>query len=278
MTLKHAHLKNELNMKSANSNNEYEDLSKLGNTLISIIIPMYNEENSIKNVLKRLPNHQYYEILIIDDGSTDDSLRKVMTISNREIKIIKHEKNRGYGAAILTGFKEAKGNIIITMDSDGQHNPEEIPKLILPIINKQADIVVGSRYLGNCDYRIPSYTRVGEFFINLILRLFYNQNVGNNQSGFRAFKKETLRIFDNLIFNNFGLCTEILFKAAYHGYKIIEVPVIINQREYGSSYVNLIKLAISISTCVLISVLEKFKLLRFIPKLIALKLKKRLIC
>jgi len=266
-----------MNKNSAKSDNEYETLSEIGNNLISIIIPMYNEEHSIKNVLRRLPNYQNYEILIIDDGSTDNSLRKVMTIKNKEIKIVKHEKNRGYGAAILTGFKEAKGNIIITLDSDGQHNPEEIPKLILPITNRLAEIVVGSRYLGNCAYRIPSYTRVGEFFINLILRLFYNQNVGNNQSGFRAFKKETLKIFDNLIFNNFGLCTEILFKAAYHGFRIIEVPVIINQRKYGGSYVNLIKLVISISTCILISTLEKFKLLRFIPKLIALKLKKRLI-
>ena len=134
--------------------------------IISVIIPIYNEERSIRGVVDRIPNHHQYEILLVDDGSTDNSLENVKVIRNRHIKIVKHNSNKGYGAAILTGIASAKGDIIVTMDSDGQHNPEEIPKLIKPIINKQADIVIGSRYLGKSNYRVPSYTRIAENIIS----------------------------------------------------------------------------------------------------------------
>ncbi|KKK47851.1 hypothetical protein LCGC14_3151030, partial [marine sediment metagenome] len=87
--------------------------------LISVVIPLYNEENTISNVIERIPNHHQYQIILVDDGSTDTSVKKVREISNREIKIIKHEKNQGYGAALLSGFKHATGDIIVTMDSDG---------------------------------------------------------------------------------------------------------------------------------------------------------------
>ncbi len=103
--------------------------------LISVVIPVYNEEKSIKNVIDRIPNHQKYEIILVDDGSTDKSFEKVKVIKNRHIKVVKHNINKGYGAAILTGIKSTTGNIIVTLDSDGQHCPEENPKLIHPIMN-----------------------------------------------------------------------------------------------------------------------------------------------
>ena len=103
--------------------------------LISVVIPVYNEEKSIKNVIDRIPNHQQYEIILVDDGSTDKSFEKVKVIKNRHIKVVKHNINKGYGAAILTGIKSTTGNIIVTLDSDGQHCPEENPKLIHPIMN-----------------------------------------------------------------------------------------------------------------------------------------------
>ena len=182
--------------------------------LISIVIPLYNEENSIKTVIKRIPNHFNYEIIIVDDGSTDNSIKRINEIKTKKIKLIRHKENRGYGAAILTGIKKARGDIIVTLDSDGQHNPEEIDVLIKPIINNKADIVVGSRYLGHSNYRIPLHTRVGEFVIKKCLWYLYHQTVGNNQSGFRVFSRKSLELFDNMLFSKFGLCTEILFKAA----------------------------------------------------------------
>lgn len=240
--------------------------------LISIVIPLYNEENSIKNVLNRIPNHHRYEIIIVDDGSTDNSVNKVKEINNKNIKIIKHIKNRGYGAAILTGINHANGDIIITMDSDGQHNPEKIGHLITPIINNQADIVVGSRYLGTCKYKVPLHTRVGEIIINKCLWLLFGQKVGNNQSGFRALSKICKEIFENMIYSNFAFCTELLFLAAYKKFKITEVPITINKRKYGCSYIQLIGIIKAISICILFYSIKKFKIKRIIPKIISHKI------
>jgi len=252
------------------------NLSKDNLSLVSIIIPLYNEENSIKNVLTRIPNHHKYEIILVDDGSTDSSMEKAKEIKNRTIKIVKHEENQGYGATILTGVKHAIGNIIVTMDSDGQHNPEEIPFLINPIINKCADIVIGSRYLGKSKYKIPLYVRVGEKFIGISLRLLYHSRIGNNQSGFRAFSRYSLKIFKDMRYTKFGLCTETLFKAASNDLKIVEIPISINARKYGQSHVNLIKIVRSILTCIMIYGLKRFRILNLISKLILEEIKNKL--
>ncbi len=84
--------------------------------LISVVIPVYNEEKSIRNVVERIPNHHQYEIILVDDGSTDNSLENVKDIKNKHIRVVKHKSNRGYGAAIITGIKSATGDIIVTLD------------------------------------------------------------------------------------------------------------------------------------------------------------------
>lgn len=248
--------KHQLTQNSSNSLHINHHL-KSEKPLISVVIPLYNEEKSVRNVIERIPNHHQYEIILVDDGSTDNSLEKVKDIKNRHVKIINHKNNRGYGASIITGIRSATGDIIVTLDSDGQHCPEEIPKLIHPIMDNQADIVIGSRYLGKCNYRVPSYTKIGENMISFFLWLFFRQKVKNNQSGFKAFNKNSFKIFNRMIYNRFGLCTELIYKAAFYKYKIIEVPVSINIRKYGTSYVNIVKLFIAISTCILIYGLRK---------------------
>jgi len=256
MTIKQLIIKDQL---IKNQQIQYSDNSiqinhnlKTEKPLISVVIPVYNEEKSIKDVIERIPNHQQYEIILVDDGSTDNSFENVKVIRYRHIKVVKHKSNKGYGAAILTGIASATGDIIVTMDSDGQHNPEEIPKLIKPIINKQADIVIGSRYLGKCNYRVPSYTKIAENLISFFLWILFKQKVKNNQSGFKAFSKKSVKIFNEMLYNGYGLCTEMIYKAAYYKFILLEVPVSINIRKYGKSYVNIVKLFIAISTCILI--------------------------
>ena len=234
--------------------------------LISIVIPLYNEENSIKDILRRIPNHFRFEIIITDDGSTDNSVKCVKEVCHEiknQIKLVKHIKNQGYGAAILTGLRHAKGEIIVTMDSDGQHKPEEIPNLISPILSKKADFIVGSRYLGNCNYKVPFSTRLGEFCINKCLWLLFHQKIGNNQSGFRAFNKRTLRLFLNIRHDKFGLCTETLFKAAYNKLKIAEIPIHVDSRKYGHSKIRLFKLFTSILIYILVYSLRRFNIGNF---------------
>jgi glycosyltransferase involved in cell wall biosynthesis len=226
--------------------------------LISVVIPLFNEENSIYGVLKRIPNHLNYEIIIVDDGSTDNSIQKVKKVKDLDLRILKHTTNRGYGAAIMTGLKNAKGDIIVTLDSDGQHNPYDIPKVIQPILQEKADIVIGSRYLGKCLYRVPLHTRTGELFIKFILKILFGLKIGNNQSGFRAFSRRSLCYFDKMKYEEMGFTTEVLFKSGMHKLKIIEVPIEVAPRQYGFSYVNILKVAKSIFGCIISYFLKSF--------------------
>lgn len=227
---------------------------------VSIIIPTYNEANSITNVLSRIPDHSTYEIIVVNDGSTDDTLERIKSLNHESVKVINHKLNIGYGAAILTGLKYIKGDIIITLDSDGQHRPEEIPALIKPVINGKADLVVGSRYLGNCRYRVPLSTKVGERMIGLCLWLLFTQKVRNNQSGFRVFNRKVLELLKPMKYHGMAFSTEVLFKIAYHDLKILERPISLDSRMYGTSYVKLIKILLSISSCILYYFLKKFRL------------------
>ena len=237
-----------------------EDHIKNNNCFISIVIPLYNEEKSIQNVLSRIPHYNNYEILIIDDGSTDNSIKKVQEIKDSRIKIIKHERNKGYGKAILTGFIHSKGDIVVTLDSDGQHNPEEISKIIEPIINKKADIVIGSRYLGKSNYKIPLYVRTGEMFISYILWIFFGKKINNNQSGYRAFNRKSINLLKYTKDTGMGFTTEILFRSSYNNLELCEIPIIVEPRKHGVSRVNLIKLIKSIFICVTYYFFRKRKL------------------
>ncbi|MFW9827046.1 MAG: glycosyltransferase family 2 protein [Candidatus Thorarchaeota archaeon] len=244
--------------------------------LISVIIPLYNEEKTIKNIIERIPDHQKYEIIIVNDGSTDKSLEKVKEVTDRHIKIIEHEVNQGYGAAVLSGLSHATGDIVVTLDSDGQHNPEEIPYLVKPILNNRADITVGSRYLGKSNYKVPIYTRLGEYFVSTWLKMLFKQSVCNNQSGFRAFNSNSLRIFKSLKHTTFGFCTETLFEAAYNKLRICEVPILVNIRKYGTSHIKLFRILIAICSCILTYLVKRFKLNRFIPGRILAKIKNQI--
>ena len=240
--------------------NSYQLQKINSDLLISVIIPVYNEENSIKNVIERIPNHRNYEIILIDDGSTDKSVLKIKEIENNNIKLLQHQKNLGYGAALITGFKNATGNIIITLDSDGQHKPEEIEKMIKPILQRKADLVIGSRILGNCDYKVPLYTRIGEYFVKICILTLFRQRIGNNQSGYRCFRKEILNVLSDNLFVGMGFSTEFLLECALNDLKILEIPISINSREHGTSYVNLVEIFKSILNCIAIYFLKRFKL------------------
>ena len=225
--------------------------------LISIIIPLFNEENTIENLLKQIPNHYQYEIIVVNDGSTDESVKRIKQLSDSRIKLINHRKNLGYGEALLTGFDHVSGEVIVTIDSDGQHDPNEIPKLIQPILNDKADLVIGSRYLGKCHYKLPIHTKVGETIVKFILNFLYNQSIKNNQSGFRAFNRKSLKYLKKFKFKDWGFSTDILFQAGLKGFELLEVPVNVYPRIYGKSRVNLLNITKSITLCIIIHFIKK---------------------
>ena len=236
--------------------NTFEDH---GNSIVlSIVIPVFNEERTIKNILERLPRENSIEVIIVDDHSTDDSVKEIKSLKgSKNLRIIQHKKNLGYGSALLTGIKSSKGKIIVTMDSDGQHRPEDILNLVEPIVNHTAEITIGSRYHGTYNYTLPLSTRLGELIIEKFMIVLFGQKVMNNQGGFRAFHRKLISLFDDIKFQGYAFTTEILLKAALKGYRIKECPIHLQGREYGSSKIILNKLTQRMLLCFFYYTLKK---------------------
>ncbi|MEM1582444.1 MAG: glycosyltransferase family 2 protein [Candidatus Bathyarchaeia archaeon] len=213
---------------------------------ISVIIPAYNEEETIGYVIEEttkvmdslgLP----YEIIVVDDGSIDRTRERA---GNYKVKVLSNGVNRGKGYALRKGFRNAQGNIIITIDADGSHNPEEIPLLIKPILNG-ADIVAGSRFLGNGKDHTPKLHLFGNKLINTTIMVLTRKLITDSQTGLRAIKKEVLQKI-NLESDRFEIETEITVKGLKNGFKYQEVPINCRRRENGKSRIRIISDGIKI--------------------------------
>ena len=190
-------------------------------TKITALLPAYNEEISIGSMVigaKKYVNN----IIVIDDGSSDNTA-EIAYLAGAEV--IKHPYNQGKGSALKTGFKAAiNSDIIVTIDSDGQHNPRDIKKLVEPIQNGEADIVNGSRYLNGKKSDTPSYRRVGQTVLDRATKIGSGLELTDSQSGFRAFAIHTVPIF-RFSSSNFGIESEMLIDAANAGLRIKEVEI-----------------------------------------------------
>jgi glycosyltransferase involved in cell wall biosynthesis len=200
---------------------------------IAIGLPAFNEEKNIASIITQLKK-KYALIIVCDDGSSDltSEIAKEMGAI-----VIRHNTNLGYGAAIRSLFLKANElncDILVTFDSDGQHKISDIENVIKPIQNKEANIVIGSRFLGNVEGNLPTYRKLG---IKAITNLV-NSNTGNkitdSQSGFRGYDKKTL---EKIVPSDsgMGVSTEILIKANKQNFKIIETPITILYKEKISS-------------------------------------------
>ena len=229
--------------------------------ILSIILPLYNEEKTIRSILEDLPRNKSIEIIIIDDHSSDNSLNEIRKVDGYDkFKIIRHLANRGYGNAIITGMQYATGDVIVSMDTDGQHSPDDIYNLIKPIFDGKADYTIGSRYLGSYHYSLPLATRLGEVLIEKFLQFFFGIKIMNNQNGFRAFDKKLIPLFSDAKFLGYAFCTEQILQAKLSEHRILECPIKVYNREYGYSKIILRKLTLNIFACILIYYLKKFYL------------------
>jgi len=229
--------------------------------LLSIILPLFNEEKTIRSILEDLPRDKSIEIIVIDDNSSDSSLNEIRKVDGyRKFKIIRHLANSGYGNAIITGMQYATGDVIVSMDTDGQHSSADIFNLIKPIFDGEADYTIGSRYLGTYHYRLPIATRLGEVLIEKFIHFFFGIKIMNNQNGFRAFDKKLIPLFSKAKFKGYAFCTEQILRAKLSEYRILECPIKLYNREYGYSKIILRKLTLNIFACLLIYYLKKFHL------------------
>ena len=190
---------------------------------VTVILPSFNEEGSIGSMVLHAKKYASH-VIVVDDGSSD---RTVGVAELAGAEVISHPKNMGKGAALKTGFEAAALNgtkVIVTMDSDGQNNPDEIPDLISPVLSGEADIVNGSRYINGGETDTPAYRRIGQGVLDMATNLNSGIKITDSQSGFRAFAAHTVPAFR---FNQggFGIESEMLADAAKAGSKLKEVEI-----------------------------------------------------
>jgi glycosyltransferase involved in cell wall biosynthesis len=188
---------------------------------ITVVLPAYNEEVAIGSIV--LLSKQYVDrVIVVDDGSSD---RTAEVAARAGAEVIVHSPNKGKGMAFKTGFAAAEGaDIIVTMDSDGQHNPSDIPKLVAPILRGEADMVNGSRYLSGHATDTPAYRRIGQTILDRATVMNSGVQITDSQSGFRAFSASATSIFR---FNAHGMAieSEMLADAGRYGLRVKEVPI-----------------------------------------------------
>ncbi len=185
-------------------------------------IPCYRTELYVGDVVSRAKKY-VDQVIVVDDGS-DDGTGEVAREAGA--LVIRHEKNRGYGEAIKSCFEAARSNgadILVTLDGDGQHNPDEIPRVISPILKGEANLVIGSRFLAN-EHSVPRYRKFGIGVITFLWNFGSKVKVSDTQSGFRAYSK---KVFESFPLREQGMAVsiEILEKARKRGAVIKEVPI-----------------------------------------------------
>ncbi len=207
-------------------------------TTLSVVIPAYNEEKGIADILSRVLSVQdelhhvgidEMELLVVDDGSKDQTAEIITNLgrSSACIKLIRHPINKGYGAALKTGFANAKGELIAFLDADGTYPPEYFPHLCKEALNG-CDLVVGSRMAGATS-EMPMTRRIGNFFFANLLTLLSRERVSDSASGMRVFKREVLaRVYP--LPDGLNLTPVMSAKALHEGIKVTEVAIPYRER------------------------------------------------
>lgn len=185
-------------------------------------IPAYNQENNISEVIRKASKY-VDEVIVADDGSTDNTARVAEAAG---AIVIRSEFNQGAGHATKTCFRVAKerdADVLVTLDSDGQHNAEELPRVLAPVIERVADLVIGSRFLDD-NYNIPRYRRFGINVITSLLNIASEVKVSDSQSCFRSYNRKALSCL-NITEKGFAFSIELLVQARRKGLAITEVPI-----------------------------------------------------
>ncbi|MDD8015676.1 MAG: glycosyltransferase family 2 protein [Acidobacteriota bacterium] len=202
---------------------------------LSIVIPVFNEKNTVREILRRVEEADAgvdKEIIIVDDFSTDGTRAILMGLDKPAIKVLLHEKNRGKGAALRTGFAAATGDIILIQDADLEYNPAEYPRLLEPILDGRADVVYGSRFLGGPHRVLFFWHYVGNRFLTTLSNITTNLNLTDMETCYKVFRREILRKI-TLRSERFGIEPEMTIKISRLKCRIYEVPISYAGRDYS---------------------------------------------
>jgi glycosyltransferase involved in cell wall biosynthesis len=198
-------------------------------SLVVAAIPAYNEERTIARVVLLARRH-VDRVVVCDDGSMDMTAEIAEKLG---AMVVRHHKNMGKGVALKTALeylKQLNPDIVVTMDADGQHDPEGIPRLLEPIIRGEADMVIGSRYVEGSETDAPFYRRLGLKLVNSVSRKSGRGVVRDTQSGFRAYSAKVLDLMRQCEAEGYGIETEQLAVAVKNGLRVVEVPITVRYK------------------------------------------------
>ncbi|MBW3540177.1 MAG: glycosyltransferase family 2 protein [Planctomycetes bacterium] len=210
--------------------------------LLSVVVPIYNEEATLTAIVERIravPIRK--EIVLVDDASRDGSAdilrsleRQVIDGPDNRIRVAFHEQNRGKGAALRTGFQMAQGDAVIVQDADLEYDPSEYPRLLQPIVEDRADVVYGSRFLGDQPHRVLYFWHyIGNRFLTTLSNCFTNLNLTDMETCYKVFRRSVLaEVAPRLKQNRFGIEPEITARIARRRYRIYEMSISYSGRTY----------------------------------------------
>lgn len=201
---------------------------------LSVVIPVYNEKNTIREIVHRvLAVGLVHEIILVDDGSQDGTRDILPELDGKDgVRVILHEHNQGKGAAVRTGFKHAKGDVILIQDADLEYDPRDYPALLKPLEEGLAEVVYGSRFLGGPRRPILFWNMVANKILTFVTNILYNNILTDMETGYKVFKKE---VVEGMVIHakRFDFEPEFTAKLLKKHVRIFEVPITFNPREYS---------------------------------------------
>lgn len=201
---------------------------------VLVVIPAYNEEQTIGSVLDHLRRvAPEFDRVVVNDGSKDATGKIVAAVGEKQLRL---PCNLGYGHALQTGLKYSllRGyDIVVSIDADGQHNPEDVPRMVALLDESQADMVIGSRFCGDRRYKTPFGRRVGQLLFSHLTRVLIGQRIYDTTSGFKVLRAAACEAIVRGTFLDFHI--ETLVRLSLSGFKIVEMPIRVGDRTLGRS-------------------------------------------
>ena len=197
-------------------------------------MPCYNEQRTILTLLKHVADSPWVrEIIVVDDGSTDDTRQILAGIDDPTVRVVLHERNQGKGAALRTGFRQATSEFVIVQDADLEYDPNEFGDLLPPVLDDKADVVFGSRFLSGRPHRVLYFWHsMGNRMLTLASNMFTGLNLSDMETCYKLFRREVLESI-TIEEDRFGFEPEITAKVAKGGWRIYEVGISYNGRTYA---------------------------------------------